>query len=124
MKDFMKKYMLKYSKIGAGSLCGLLNGLFGSGGGVVAVPLLRLFGLEPRKSHATSVALIFFLSLISVVAYGLKGALDYNAALTYVPFGLAGAVLGAFLLKKVPNSLLRRIFGAVVLISAVRILFL
>jgi hypothetical protein len=118
----MKEWLKKHAKILLGSLCGILNGLFGSGGGVVAVPMLRLFGLEARKSHATSVAVIFFLSIISVIAYGLRGHLEFKAALELIPWGIAGAVLGALLLKKVPNSLLRRIFGLVVLISAVRIL--
>ncbi|MCL2018464.1 MAG: sulfite exporter TauE/SafE family protein [Oscillospiraceae bacterium] len=120
----MKENLKKYSKILIGTLSGVLNGLFGSGGGVVAVPLLRLFGLEAKKSHATSVALIFFLSLMSVIAYSLKNNLEWKIALGFIPWGIAGAVLGALLLKKVPNTLLRRIFGLVVLISAVRILFL
>jgi hypothetical protein len=120
----MKSFIKKYAKPITGALCGLLNGLFGSGGGVIAVPMLRLFGLEARKSHATSVAVIFFLSIMSVIAYGLRGSLDWQAALAYVPWGIAGAVLGALLLKKIPNSLLRRVFGIIVLISAVRIIFL
>ena len=121
--------MKKHIKLFLGSLCGLLNGLFGSGGGVVAVPMLEFTGIEPRKSHATSVAVIFFLSLMSVAAYSLKGSftnsppLDWKVTLSYIPWGVAGAVLGSLLLKKVPNSLLRRVFGAVVLLSAVRILF-
>jgi hypothetical protein len=123
MKELIKKYA-KIIKLSAGAFCGLLNGLFGSGGGVVAVPMLRFFGLEARKSHATSVAVIFFLSIASVIAYGIRGSLDWQTALTYIPWGIAGAVLGALLLRKIPNSLLRRIFGLIVLISAVRILFL
>lgn len=112
--------MKKYLKIITGISCGILNGLFGSGGGVVAVPMLEMSGLEVKKSHATSVAVIFFLSLMSAVAYGFRGNLDFMSALNYVPWGIAGALLGTFLLKKTPNSLLRRIFGAVVLAGAVR----
>ncbi|MCL2108889.1 MAG: sulfite exporter TauE/SafE family protein [Oscillospiraceae bacterium] len=124
MYNYIINTTKKYFKSICGFLCGLLNGLFGSGGGVVAVPMLRFMGLEPRKSHATSVAVIFFLSLLSVIAYGIRGSLDVKTALVYVPWGIIGAVCGALLLKKVPNTLLRRIFGAVVLISAVRILLL
>lgn len=32
-----------------GGVTGLLNGLFGSGGGMVAVPLLEHGGLEPAR---------------------------------------------------------------------------
>jgi len=119
MKEFLKKQI----KTVTGAICGILNGLFGSGGGVAAVPMLTFMGLEQRKSHATSVAVIFFLSIMSVIAYGIKGSLDYKTAFLYIPWGVLGAVLGALLLKKVPNTLLRRIFGAVVIISAVKILF-
>ena len=111
----MKKWIL-------GLICGALNGLFGSGGGTAAVPLLESSGLEPKKSHATSVALIFIFSLATTVVYMINGSLDISTALMYVPYGVLGAITGAFLLKKVPNSLLRRIFGVIVLASAVRLM--
>ena len=111
----MKRYFL-------GLICGLLNGLFGSGGGIAAVPLLESTGVEPKKSHATSVALIFFLSLATAVSYLMGGRLDFSQALSYIPYGVVGAILGAFLLKKVPNDILRRIFGGIILISAVHTL--
>jgi hypothetical protein len=108
-------------KLIIGLAAGLLNGLFGSGGGVVAVPLLERSNIEQRKCHATSVVLIFVLSLVSTVMYALKGRLDYHSALDFVPAGLVGAVIGATLLKKVPNTHLRRIFGVIILASAVRL---
>lgn len=113
--DSMKRYFL-------GLICGLLNGFFGSGGGIAAVPLLESTGVEPKKSHATSVALIFFLSLATAVSYLMGGRLDFSQALSYIPYGVVGAILGAFLLKKVPNDILRRIFGGIILISAVHTL--
>lgn len=111
----MKKFFL-------GTICGLLNGLFGSGGGVAAVPLLESSDLQSKESHATSVALIFILSLATTVSYFLAGNLDFSLAWSYIPYGVIGAVIGAVLLKKIPNSLLRRIFGGIILISALRIL--
>lgn len=112
---FLKKAFL-------GLFCGLMNGLFGSGGGVVAVPMLSSYGLPQKESHATSVAVIFFLSLISTLSYWFAGNLDIASAVEYIPYGVVGAIVGAFLLKKVPNDLLRRIFGIIVLLGAVRIL--
>lgn len=105
-----------------GAVTGFLNGLFGSGGGVVAVPCLEKSGAEPKKAHATSVALIFGLSVITAVAYLLGGRLDFGLAWRFIPYGLIGAVIGTFLLKKIPNSLLRRIFGIIIIAGAVRIL--
>ena len=109
-------------KIFMGAICGLLNGLFGSGGGVAAVPMLEAAELEPKKSHATSVALIFLLSTATTVSYLLGDKLDFGLAWQYIPYGIIGAVIGAVLLKKIPNSLLRRIFGGVILFAAFRIM--
>lgn len=115
-----KAYKIKSSAIGFTS--GILNGLFGSGGGIVAVPLLERLGIEPKKSHATSVIIIFFLSIAAAIGYYTGGALDFRTAFSYIPSGLAGAAIGTVLLGKIDNSLLRRIFGIIMLISAVRML--
>lgn len=105
-----------------GLVCGLLNGMFGSGGGVAAVPMLEGSGIEAKKSHATSVALIFVLSIATTVSYLLGDKLDFGLAWQYIPYGVIGAVAGGVLLKRMPNSLLRRIFGVIILAAAVRIL--
>lgn len=104
-----------------GLICGFLNGLFGAGGGVVAVPMLKSEGLEPKKAHATSVCIIFFLSLVSAVFYFIGGRINLSASWIYIPGGVAGAFLGSVFLKKISNSLLRRIFGGIMIIFAVRL---
>ncbi len=106
-----------------GLISGVLNGLFGSGGGIAAVPLMEKGGVEPRKSHATSVALIFCLSIAAAIGYYIGGGLDFRTAFSLIPSGLLGAAVGGTLLKKVNNSVLRRIFGVVMIISGVRMLF-
>ncbi|MCL2087359.1 MAG: TSUP family transporter [Oscillospiraceae bacterium] len=118
----MKKHIDKVLKALIGLLCGGLNGLFGSGGGVVAVPLFKKLGLSTKKCHATSVALIFFLSLLSVISLSVSGNLDYATTMEYLPAGAVGAAVGALWLKKIPNHALRRIFGCIVLASSIRLL--
>jgi uncharacterized protein len=105
-----------------GAVAGLLNGLFGAGGGVAVVPLLEHAGIEARKSHATSIAIIAALSVVSAAFYLFNGKFDFWQALPYLPFGLVGAVVGAKLLPKIPNKLLKRIFGGVMILSAIRLL--
>ena len=58
-----------------GTLCGFLNGFFGSGGGVIAVPIFEKDGCSVQEAHASSVALIFMLSLVTAVFYGFSGGL-------------------------------------------------
>ena len=104
-----------------GAPAGFLNGLFGAGGGVAVVPLLEWSGLESKKAHATSIAVILPLCVFSALFY-LRGITPpWQEALWYLPLGIVGAVLGAKFLQKVDNRLLRRIFGGIILASAVRL---
>ena len=111
--------MLLYCLIGLAA--GFLNGLFGSGGGLAAVPLLEKAGLEAKNAHATSVAVIVPLCVISLFFY-LRGGFEPGKSLVWIPGGIAGAVSGSLIFRKVPNDILRRIFGAVMLFSSIRIL--
>lgn len=101
-----------------------MNGFFGSGGGVIAVPVLEHDGCSEQQAHASSVALIFALSLVTAVSYGISGDLDFGTAWRYIPWGLGGAVAGSLFLRKISSVWLRRIFGALVAFSGMRILFL
>lgn len=114
--------MKKTKRFFKGVLCGFLNGFFGSGGGVIAVPVLEKEGCEPNEAHATSVAVIFTLSLVTALFYGFSGNLDYVAAWRFIPWGVLGAVFGAFFLKKIKSAVLKRIFGGIIVTAAVRML--
>ncbi len=105
-----------------GTLVGFLNGFFGSGGGVLAVPIFEKDGAEPNEAHATSVAFIFTLSLVTAFFYGFSGILDFKAAWRFIPWGVLGAVTGAAFLKKIKASALKRVFGGIITIAAVRML--
>ena len=114
-----------------GMLCGFLNGFFGSGGGVAAVPILEheqrragKFEAEAvRRAHANSVAIIFALSITAAAAYFFSGGIDVSAAWRYIPFGLAGAAVGALFLRKIKATWLQRLFGALICAAAVRSFF-
>lgn len=101
---------------------GLLNGLFGAGGGVVAVPVLRGVGLQEDEAHATSISVTFPLAVLSGLLYLRAERFRLSAAWPYLPGALLGALLGAWLLPRVGSVWLRRIFGAVIIFSAGRLL--
>lgn len=105
-----------------GAACGLLNGLFGAGGGMAAVPLLKAGGLPQKKAHATSLAVILPLAAVSAAFYLLDGALSFREAVPYLPGGFLGACAGALLMKRIPSGVLRRVFGALLLVAGVRLL--
>lgn len=106
----------------AGLAGGFLNGLFGAGGGSVAVPILESGGLEPKKCHAMSVTIMFFISMVSSVGNIFLGNVPWDVLRTVVPAGMIGAATGALILRRTDNDFLRRLFGALILYSGGRML--
>ena len=102
--------------------CGLLNGLFGAGGGMAAVPLLRAGGLRRREAHATSLAVMLPLAAVSAAVYLSQGAVSLAEAAPYLPGGFLGACAGALLMKRIPPGVLRRVFGALLIFAGARLL--
>jgi uncharacterized membrane protein YfcA len=120
MKTRLKKAALHGSV--AGFIAGILNGLLGAGGGMVIVPMLERSGLAPARAHATSIAVIVPLCILSTAFYLQSGSLTVTDALPYIPAGLIGAYAGAKLLPHIPGRILRRVFGAFMLYAAFRLL--
>jgi len=111
-------------KIATGLFGGILNGLLGSGGGVVVVLSLRkFFGLDTHKSHATAVALMLPMTVVSAIIYIGMYELDWRMALWVTLGGVGGGILGAKVLKRISAGWLHKIFGAVMVFAAVRMVF-
>ena len=105
-----------------GALVGIANGLFGSGGGIVAVPMLKYDKTEVKKAHATSIAITLPLSIISSFVYFSKGSIDIVYALKFIPFGIAGVFIGSKLMMKLSGITLKRIFGVVMIAFGIRLI--
>ncbi|MDR7870142.1 MAG: sulfite exporter TauE/SafE family protein [Tissierellaceae bacterium] len=114
----------KYKLIAIGIVAGLVNGLFGSGGGTIVVPsLVFLMNLKDYKAHATAIPIILPLSIISVTIYLLNNKVPFDVALYVTGGGIAGSYLGAKYLKKIPVKYLRKIFGGVIIYTAIRMIW-
>ncbi len=105
-----------------GVCIGFLNGLFGAGGGIVAVPVLKKLGLKQKQAQATAISITLPLSLAAIAFYAWRGTFAIQQGLLFIPGGIVGAILGSLLFKKLSNVWLRRIFAAFVIFSAVRLL--
>jgi len=106
-----------------GIITGLANGLFGSGGGTLVVPgMERFLGVEQHKAHATAIAVILPLSVISVVIYFKGVEADWPMILWISAGGVVGGFIGAGLLNKISGTMLHKIFGAFMLAAAVRMI--
>jgi len=105
-----------------GLAIGVVNGLLGAGGGMIAVPLLKKLGLEQKQAHSNAVAVILPISILSAVLYLIKDYVTLNQALIYMPTGIIGALLGTYFLKKISPVWLKRIFGGFMVYAGVRLL--
>ena len=111
-------------KVVIGLVVGAANGLFGSGGGIILVPALQKFlDYEAHKSHATAIAVILPLSLLSILFYMRGGDTPWEIILWVSAGGVAGGFVGAKLLNKLKTPWLHKLFGLCMAAAAVRMIF-
>ena len=113
----------KKTAILTGIFAGFLNGFFGSGGGIIAVPLLKKSGLSQKESQATALFIMFFLSVFSAGIYFYKGYFSFSDGWGFIPGGIFGAIFASVCFKKIKPALLRKIFGGFVTFSAIKMLW-
>ncbi|MGF7429197.1 sulfite exporter TauE/SafE family protein [Thermoanaerobacterium thermosaccharolyticum] len=105
-----------------GFITGILNGMFGAGGGTIIVPfMVFLLGIEDHKAHATAISIILPLTILSSIIYIKNGVFNLPITLNITLGSVIGGLLGALVLNKVPIKYLRKIFGIIMLIASARI---
>ena len=105
----------------ASLFAGFATGVFGGGGGMIVVPILTgLYGLEPVKAHATAIATIFPLCLVSVIFYLTQGGWQWKSGLVVTAGVVVGGIVGAFLMKKIPAKWLQPIFYILMIVGGVK----
>ena len=119
----MKIKKRQWGSIAGGALIGVANGLFGGGGGMLAVPLLCAGGLPPRKAHATAIAVILPASVVSGAVYLFHGFAPAGVLLPVALGVAAGGYLGAKLLGVLPERIVTFIFACFMLAAGLRMLF-
>jgi uncharacterized protein len=122
---------LAVSLLAAGAITGLLAGVFGVGGGAVAVPILyelfRLVGVPEEVRMAlcvgTSLAIIIPTSIRSFNAHRAKGAVDMAILRVWAVPVVVGVIMGSFVARYAPADLFKAVFVLVAGASAIRLLF-
>jgi uncharacterized protein len=117
--------------LAAGAATGLLAGVFGVGGGAVAVPILYwAFGLlnvpdavRMPLCVGTSLAVIIPTSIRSFQAHRAKGAVDVSVLRVWAIPVVVGVVIGSAVARFAPANLFKLVFVLVATVSAVRLLF-
>lgn len=109
-------------KLFCGIGVGFVNALLGAGGGMLAVPALKGFGMKQREAHVNSVAVIMPLSLMSSFMYLKAGNVGFSDALPYVLPGILGAAAGSVIIKHISNGALNKIFALFMIWAGIRLL--
>ena len=107
-----------------GVFAGLVNGVFGGGGGMIVVPMLvYLLKKEPKVAHATAILLILPMSITSGLFYAAFGSFRAEAGIPVTIGVVAGGILGALLLGKMSSKFIVALFSAVMAAAGVKMLF-
>lgn len=102
----------------SGALLGTVNGLFGGGGGMVAVPLLER-SLPTREAHATAIAAVLPATVLSGIVYLLTGRTPLSALIPTALGVTLGGFFGAKLLPVLPVRAADLIFGVLMLAAGI-----
>ena len=116
-----------------GLAAGLINGLLGTGGGILVVLVLGTWyrrqstgsaaSRDAAKSvYVTSLLTMLPISLFSALQYARQGRLDLTAFAPFLLPAILGGLVGGVVLDRVRLPFLQKLFALLLLISGVRML--
>ncbi len=110
----------------AGVAVGLILGLIGGGGSILAVPLL-LYGVgalspslaDPHMAIGTAAVAVAATALLGLAGHARGGSVKWPCALVFAASGAAGAAAGSTLGKQTDGDALLALFGGVMIAVAI-----
>ena len=109
--------------IAGGFAAGVINGIFGNGGGVVIVFLFSALSnalfADKRAIFANVTATVLPIALTSALIYSSVTPPALSDVIAVASASLAGGVVGALLLGKIGARMLKIIFAVIMIISGI-----
>lgn len=104
--------------MGSGGIVGLVLGLVGGGGSILAVPLLvYVVGVRsPHVAIGTSAIAVSISALGNVFAHSTAGNVKWRCAFVFAAAGVIGALAGSQFAKALDGQKLLALFGAVMIV--------
>ena len=91
---------------------------------MLAVPCLTyIWGLDEKSAHATAIAVILPLCLVSSIVYATSGNFDAAVILPTVIGVTAGGIIGAALLKKMSPDAVSFLFYTLMAFAGFKMIF-
>ncbi len=110
--------------LAAGAAIGLVLGLVGGGGSIIAVPLLvYLVGVEsPHAAIGTAAVAVALNAMAGLAGHARAGTVKWPCALTFALAGILGAALGAEAGKAMDGEALLALFGLMMVVIGLAML--
>ena len=109
-----------------GIAAGILSGLVGIGGGLIIVPALIFFlGFSQKLAQGTSLGILLLpIGILAVLQYYKAGFVDVKTVWLVAVGFLAGGYFGSRIALSLPQETVKKIFAIVLLVIAVKMLFI
>ena len=102
---------------------GIVLGLLGGGGSILAVPIfLYIFHVPPKPAIAMSLVVVGMSAFVGFLTHWRQGTVNIRIAVTFGALAMAGAFAGARLARFVPASVQLSLFAAFALTAAIMML--
>ena len=120
-KKSVKKDDRAFFCVIASTVTGILNGIFGGGGGMVLVPILYYFlGYDEKQCHATAILVILPISVFSALFYARAGYVNSVNLITVGAGVVLGGIIGAFVFKKLSSNIIKIIFAVIMMVAGIK----
>lgn len=108
-----------------GLAVGIVSGLVGVGGGIIAVPiLLYLYGMNQHQAQGTSLAMLLPpTGLLAFMKYYKEGNANLALGLLIALGVFLGGYLGGQWAQSISDNTLRKVFAALMIVVAIRMFF-
>lgn len=129
MKNPYQSYASKAIMLAAASFfAGLVNGIFGTGGGIIIVFVLSGLYAESQLYHAKdvyamTVGAVLIMSIASLCTYMAKDAVSSNDIFPYLLPAAFGGPIGAVLLNRFDAAVTKKIFAVLVIYAGITLIF-
>ncbi|GGJ89962.1 UPF0721 transmembrane protein [Lentibacillus kapialis] len=104
-------------------IIGIISGLFGIGGGSIIVPaMILLLGFSVHTAAATSMFVIFFISIMSAGTHIILGHVVWEYVIFFIAGAWIGGTLGAKVNQLVKSNILEWILRLLLIIIGIRLI--
>jgi len=117
----MRKELIGF--IIAGAAAGVINGLLGTGGGLLLVPILtRCTQLDEKQIFPSSVSIILPICIVALLTNIKQSGFPLQDSWPYLLGSVVGGVLAALIGQRIPVKWLHRTLGILILWGGIRYL--